>query len=162
MACFFAVIWALSILSYLFSPEINIPPLVHPLCLGVFFLLFLLNPIHILHFKARRWLLRVLVSVVMYPAYCTSCNWCLLHHHECPLLACVIVYLYYLKWYLHSLDFLLIICQTFLNFCQFCSSNEMGSWNVLFWNTSKWWFDQRPTLEQTSTFLEENTGVRKS
>jgi len=67
LAGIFAVIWSLSVLSYLFSPNLNIPVFANPLCLVGFCLLFLINPIRVMHFKARRWLLRILFRIVTAP-----------------------------------------------------------------------------------------------
>ena len=57
----FSVIWALSLLCYLFSTFISIPEFASPLCLVGFCFLYLINPVRILHYKARMWLLRILV-----------------------------------------------------------------------------------------------------
>lgn len=64
LAGFFAVIWSISVLSFLFSHHIHIPMFANPLCLVGFLVVYLLNPLRIFHFRARRWLLRVLVSFV--------------------------------------------------------------------------------------------------
>ena len=64
VAGFFSVIWGMSLLSYLFSSYMHIPVFANPLCLVGFCILYLINPIHILHYKARMWLLRVLVSTL--------------------------------------------------------------------------------------------------
>ena len=62
VAGFFAVMWSLSLLSYLFSHHIGIPVFANPLCLVGFCILFIVNPIKVLNYKARMWLLRVMVS----------------------------------------------------------------------------------------------------
>jgi len=61
-AGFLAALWCLSLVSYLLSPMMHIPMFSHPLSLVVFCLIYLFNPFRVLHFKARWWLLRVLVS----------------------------------------------------------------------------------------------------
>lgn len=66
MAAGLGVIATLSLLAYLFSdvhPTLEKFGILNPLCICVFFVIYLLNPLHIFHFKARRWVLRILVSV---------------------------------------------------------------------------------------------------
>ena len=54
-------------LLYVFSDVLHIPPYSCPLSLVAFVLLYLLNPFHVLHYRARRWLLRLMVcSVLLY------------------------------------------------------------------------------------------------
>lgn len=64
---FFAVLWAVSLMGFLFSNKVSVPPFVHPLWMvGVLFI-YLMNPLPILHHKARRWLLKVLFRIVTTP-----------------------------------------------------------------------------------------------
>jgi len=65
LAGFLAALWCVSVVSYLLSPVMRIPVFSHPLSLVIFCLLYLFNPLRVLHFKARWWLLRVLVSAVL-------------------------------------------------------------------------------------------------
>ncbi|CAH1786705.1 unnamed protein product [Owenia fusiformis] len=67
VAGFFAVIWALSVLGYMFSSVLYVPVFAHPLALVGFLFLYLVNPIHILHYRARTWLLRILFRIVTAP-----------------------------------------------------------------------------------------------
>lgn len=62
LAMFFSALWCLSLLVYLLSGVLQIAVFASPLALVVFCLLYLLNPFRVLHHKARRWLLKVLVS----------------------------------------------------------------------------------------------------
>ena len=62
MAAFLAVVWGLSLTCYMFGNVLNILLYVHPLWLFGFCVVFLFNPVRVLHFRARRWLLKVLVS----------------------------------------------------------------------------------------------------
>ena len=62
LTAFLAVVWCLSLLLYLFGSLLALPKFASPLCLVVFFLAYLFNPFRVLHYRARRWLLRVLVS----------------------------------------------------------------------------------------------------
>ena len=64
VAGFFGVIWLLSLLFYLFSYQLEVSVYISPLVLTVFCLLYLCNPFRILHYRARRWLLRVLVFII--------------------------------------------------------------------------------------------------
>ncbi len=65
----FSVIWAVSLLCYLFSSFISIPEFASPLCLVGFCFLYLINPIRIFHYKARMWLLRILVRTDLNQTY---------------------------------------------------------------------------------------------
>jgi len=62
VAGFFAVIWCINLLVYVFSDVLHIPPYSCPLALVAFVVVYLLNPFRVLHYRARRWLLYVLVS----------------------------------------------------------------------------------------------------
>ncbi|XP_064649063.1 solute carrier family 53 member 1-like isoform X2 [Lineus longissimus] len=67
IAGFFSVIWAMSVLAYLFSYLVHIPVFAHPLAMTGFLIIYLLNPFKILHYKSRRWLLRLLYRVFTAP-----------------------------------------------------------------------------------------------
>lgn len=67
VASLLAVVWTLSVLSYLFSPVIHIPVFANPLFLLGFLLFFVVNPFPIFHHRARRWLLRVLFCIFTAP-----------------------------------------------------------------------------------------------
>lgn len=62
MAAIFGVIWTLSVLSFLYSDSLSIPPYVNPLALIAIMILFLLNPTKTFRHEARYWVLRVLVN----------------------------------------------------------------------------------------------------
>lgn len=63
LAAVFGVVWTLSVLSFLYSSALSIPPYVNPLALFTIMVLFLLNPTRTFRHEARYWLLRVMVSV---------------------------------------------------------------------------------------------------
>lgn len=62
LAAIFGVIWCLSVLCFIFSSSLAIPPYVNPLALITVMALFLLNPTKTFRHEARFWVLRVLVS----------------------------------------------------------------------------------------------------
>ena len=62
LAAIFGVIWTLSVLSFLYSASLSVPPFVNPLALGVIMAVFVLNPIKVFRHEARFWALRVMVS----------------------------------------------------------------------------------------------------
>lgn len=62
-----AVIWCLSVLMYLFSDFLAIPCYAAPLAMASFMLLYLINPIKILHHSSRMWLLKILFRIVTAP-----------------------------------------------------------------------------------------------
>lgn len=61
MAAIFGVVWALSVLSFLYSNALSIPPYANPLALVVILLIFVLNPTKTFRHEARFWVLSVLV-----------------------------------------------------------------------------------------------------
>lgn len=63
LAAILGVVWALSILSFLYSASLSIPPFVNPFLLVVVMLVFLINPIKILQHEARFWFLKICVSI---------------------------------------------------------------------------------------------------
>ena len=64
IASIFAVLWSLSVLAYLFSPNyLSINANLFPLLLVFIMLLFMINPTRTLRHNARFWLLKVLVGL---------------------------------------------------------------------------------------------------
>uniref|UniRef100_A0A1Y1L9U8 EXS domain-containing protein n=1 Tax=Photinus pyralis TaxID=7054 RepID=A0A1Y1L9U8_PHOPY len=59
MAAIFGVIWTLSLLSFLYSPSLSIPPYLNPLALSILMLVFVLNPFKVFRHEARFWFLRI-------------------------------------------------------------------------------------------------------
>ncbi|GAB1602788.1 xenotropic and polytropic retrovirus receptor 1-like [Argonauta hians] len=62
-----AVLWASSVLLYLFSNSLNIPAFISPFTLVIFLIIYLINPIQIFHYRARFWLLRILYRIFTAP-----------------------------------------------------------------------------------------------
>ncbi|VDO90749.1 unnamed protein product [Schistosoma curassoni] len=56
------MIWGCALIYFLFSEVLHSPGYASPLVLVSFMTLYLVNPFSFAHSKARRWLLRVLVS----------------------------------------------------------------------------------------------------
>ncbi|XP_077292169.1 solute carrier family 53 member 1 [Arctopsyche grandis] len=69
MAAIFGVVWALSILSFLYSATLSIPPFVNPLFLTIIMWLFVLNPFRILQHEARFWFLRIFGRMIAAPFF---------------------------------------------------------------------------------------------
>lgn len=63
LAAVLGVVWTLSLLSFLFSTSLSIPPYVNPLVLVCIMFIFLLNPVKMFRHEARFWLLKIIVSV---------------------------------------------------------------------------------------------------
>ncbi|XP_050300650.1 xenotropic and polytropic retrovirus receptor 1 [Anthonomus grandis grandis] len=59
LAAIFGVIWALSILSFLYSSALSIPAYVNPLALMIIMFFFLVNPFKMFRHEARFWFLRL-------------------------------------------------------------------------------------------------------
>lgn len=66
LAAIFGVIWALSILSFIYSASLSIPPFVNPLALVIIMLAFLMNPLKVFRHEARFWFLRICVSILLF------------------------------------------------------------------------------------------------
>lgn len=58
----FGVLWCLSVLLFLWSGPIGIPPLINPIILNLIMLIYLLNPTKTFHYSARIWLICCIVS----------------------------------------------------------------------------------------------------
>lgn len=72
LASIFGVVWTLSILSFLYSASLSIPPFINPLALTIIMGVFLFNPLKILRHDARFWLLRISVN---------NCHRSFIHNH---------------------------------------------------------------------------------
>lgn len=60
----FGLLWCISVLLFLWSGPIGIPPLINPMILNGFMLLYLLNPTKTFHYSARSWLICCMVSMI--------------------------------------------------------------------------------------------------
>ncbi|XP_076635926.1 solute carrier family 53 member 1 [Colletes latitarsis] len=67
LAAVLGVIWTLSLLSFLYSASLSIPPYVNPLALVCIMLTFLLNPLKMFRHEARFWLLKIIGRVLITP-----------------------------------------------------------------------------------------------
>jgi len=67
LSSFLGVVWCISCIAFLFSNDFNIPVFSNPLACGVFYLIFFLNPTKTFHYRARRWLLRILLRILRAP-----------------------------------------------------------------------------------------------
>lgn len=63
LASIFGVVWTLSILSFLYSESLSIPPYVNPLSLTLIMIFFLVNPIKVFRHDARYWFLKICVRL---------------------------------------------------------------------------------------------------
>lgn len=62
LAAIFGVVWTLSLLSFLYSASLSIPPYINPLALTIIMIVFVLNPFKVFRHEARFWFLRICVS----------------------------------------------------------------------------------------------------
>ncbi|XP_075229123.1 solute carrier family 53 member 1-like isoform X1 [Lycorma delicatula] len=69
MAAIFGVIWTLSVLSFLYSASLSVPPYVNPLALITIMAVFLFNPTKTFRHEARFWVLRVLLRIIASPFF---------------------------------------------------------------------------------------------
>ncbi|XP_021935005.1 xenotropic and polytropic retrovirus receptor 1-like isoform X2 [Zootermopsis nevadensis] len=69
LASIFGVVWALSVLSFLYSASLSIPPYVNPLALITIMAAFILNPTKTFRHEARFWALKVLGRIVLAPLF---------------------------------------------------------------------------------------------
>lgn len=65
LAAIFGVVWAISVLSFLYSASLSIPPYINPLSLMGIFIIFLINPVKVFRHDARFWFIRKCVSRAM-------------------------------------------------------------------------------------------------
>lgn len=69
LAAIFGVVWTVSMLSFLFSTSLSIPPYVNPLSLAIIMIVFLVNPLKVFRHEARFWLLRTIGRMISAPFY---------------------------------------------------------------------------------------------
>ncbi|XP_071444302.1 solute carrier family 53 member 1-like [Hetaerina americana] len=69
LASIFGVVWALSMLGFLYSSSLSIPPYANPLALAVIMLIFLLNPLHVFRHEARFWAMREVGRILAAPFF---------------------------------------------------------------------------------------------
>lgn len=72
MAAIFGVVWTVSLLSFLYSSSLSIPPYVNPLSLTLLMILFLVNPLKVFRYEARFWLLRTIGRMISAPFFHVS------------------------------------------------------------------------------------------
>lgn len=69
LAGIFGVVWAISVLSFLYASSLSIPPFVNPLALVFVMLIFLCNPFKVFRWEARFWLLRTIGRMISAPFF---------------------------------------------------------------------------------------------
>ncbi|XP_046401369.1 xenotropic and polytropic retrovirus receptor 1-like [Ischnura elegans] len=69
LASIFGVVWALSMLGFLYSSSLSIPPYANPLALAVIMLIFLVNPLHVFRHEARFWAMREIGRIIAAPFF---------------------------------------------------------------------------------------------
>lgn len=69
IAAVFGVIWAMSVMGFLYAEALAIPPYSVPLALLSFMVIFMLNPSRTFHHEARFWLLRKLGRIFCAPFF---------------------------------------------------------------------------------------------
>ncbi|KAG8222648.1 hypothetical protein J437_LFUL003770 [Ladona fulva] len=69
LAAIFGVVWTLSMLGFLYSSSLSIPPYANPLALVIIMLIFLLNPIRVFRHEARFWAIKVVGRIIAAPFF---------------------------------------------------------------------------------------------
>ncbi|XP_066155139.1 solute carrier family 53 member 1 [Euwallacea fornicatus] len=69
LAAIFGVVWALSLLSFLYSSALSIPAYVNPLGLVLIMVAFLVNPFKVFRHEARFWFLRLCGRMISAPFF---------------------------------------------------------------------------------------------
>lgn len=69
IASIFGVLWCISVLSFIFSNALSIPPYVNPLLLYVCMIIFLFNPTKTFRHEARFWTMKILGRVICAPFF---------------------------------------------------------------------------------------------
>ncbi|XP_015515100.1 solute carrier family 53 member 1 [Neodiprion pinetum] len=67
LAAVLGVVWTLSLLSFLYSSSLSVPPYANPLALVVIIVAFLLNPFKMFRHEARFWLLKIMFRCISAP-----------------------------------------------------------------------------------------------
>ena len=62
-----AVMWALSLLIFIYADYLYIPAFYSPLALMISYFVFLLNPVRIFRYEARLWILKVTSRIIVAP-----------------------------------------------------------------------------------------------
>lgn len=68
----FGLLWCISVLLFLWSEPLGIPPLLNPMILNGVMLIYLFNPTKTLHYNARTWLMSCIVSRLALTDLCIS------------------------------------------------------------------------------------------
>ncbi|XP_063237550.1 solute carrier family 53 member 1-like isoform X2 [Bacillus rossius redtenbacheri] len=69
IAAILGVIWTLSLLSFLYSRSLSIPPFATPLALSIIMIVFLINPLRTFRHEARFWLMRIVGRILAAPFF---------------------------------------------------------------------------------------------
>ncbi|XP_039287177.1 xenotropic and polytropic retrovirus receptor 1 homolog isoform X2 [Nilaparvata lugens] len=69
LAAILGVVWTLSLLSFLYSPSLSIPPFVNPLSLVFIMIVFTMNPMRTFRHEARFWLLKICGRMIGAPFF---------------------------------------------------------------------------------------------
>ena len=69
LAAVFGVVWTSSVLTFLYSSQLNIPAYINPLSLALLMAAFLFNPTRTFKHDARFWFLRVATRIVLAPFF---------------------------------------------------------------------------------------------
>lgn len=72
LAAIFGVIWALSVLGFLYSAKLSIPQYANPMMMYCLMAMFLLNPTKTFRHEARFWTVRVIMRVLLAPFFCVT------------------------------------------------------------------------------------------
>jgi hypothetical protein len=67
LAAVFGVVWTSSVLTFLYSSQLNIPAYINPLSLAGLMAIFMLNPTRTFKHEARFWFLRVAARILLAP-----------------------------------------------------------------------------------------------
>lgn len=67
MASIFGVLWCISVLCFIYSTSLGIPPFINPLLLYIAMALFLFNPTKTLRHEARFWTIKILGRIICAP-----------------------------------------------------------------------------------------------
>jgi len=69
LAAIFGVLWCISVLCFIFSASLSIPPFINPLLLYILMAAFLFNPTKTCRHEARFWTIRILTRVALAPFF---------------------------------------------------------------------------------------------
>ncbi|XP_037932123.1 xenotropic and polytropic retrovirus receptor 1-like [Teleopsis dalmanni] len=105
LAMAFAVLWTLSILGFFYCNLVDVPRYIFPLALFWAMIGYLINPLPIMNYNARMWLLKVMGRVISAPCLAVNFANFWLAEQLLSLVTCLVDYEYIICFYTTNWDY---------------------------------------------------------